>query len=388
MRLGILASHPIQYQAPLFKVLARRMDLHVFFAHSPTPQQQAIGFGGEFRWDVDLVSGYRATFLENRSSRPSTDAFFGCDTPQVGDAVREGKFDAFLVMGWYLKSYLQAMRACRANAVPLMVRGDSQLSTQRSPLKAALKSWIFPWMLRRFDACLYVGRRNREYLQHYGVPAEKLWFAPHCVDNQMLSARAEMLGAAQARQRLDIDADAEIVLFAGKLLERKRPLDAIRAVATLRRSGRDVRLVVAGDGPLRGEACALADGLGVPVKILGFCNQSLMPTVYRASDLLVLPSASSETWGLVVNEALACGTPVVVSDDCGCAPDLAITGKTGRSYRGGDVEDLTQAIDDVLRRPPSAAAMQQMVDRYSLDAAADGIQACLTALSERKSRRH
>ena len=319
-RLGILASHPIQYQTPLFRELAKSVNLHVFFAHNLTPQAQAdAGFGVAFEWDTDLFSGYKHTFLTNYARRPGTGSFLGCDTPQITTEIKSGGFDAFLVMGWYLKSYWQAVRACHRYNVPVMVRGDSQLVTPRSQCKQAIKSLLYPWVIRQFDACLYVGQRNREYLIHYGAPPERLFFAPHCVDTQAFSAAAAGVDRNAVRAGWRLGPGDRAVLFAGKLVGRKRPADLVAAVAQVRAGGKSFVLVWAGDGPDRPLLEHFGKSLDVPMIFLGFCNQSELPAVYMAADVLVLPSEGSETWGLVVNAAMACGTPCVVSDACGCA---------------------------------------------------------------------
>ena len=223
-RIGFLVSHPIQYYAPIFRELARRCDLTVFFAHRQTPEQQArAGFGVAFDWDVDLLSGYDSRFLVNVARQPSTDRFAGCDTPGIADEIARGKFDAFVVPGWALRSYWQAVRACRRFGVPVLVRGDSQLGSQRNSVVRIAKAVAFPHLLRRFDGFLYVGQRNREYLLHYGVPADRLFFSPHCVDNDAFAAAAAA-SRAPGRRR---------ILFVGKLIARKRPSDLLRAVARL-----------------------------------------------------------------------------------------------------------------------------------------------------------
>ncbi len=172
-RLAIVASHPIQYQAPWFRALARETDLTVFFCHrQDAAGQAAAGFGVEFDWDVPLLDGYRFHWLENRARTPDVSTFSGCDTPELDQRIRTGNFDACIVSGWYLKSYLQAIRACRKYHVPVFLRGDSQLATRRSPLVGAAKYLPYRWLLRHVDGHLYVGQANREYLRHYGVPDE------------------------------------------------------------------------------------------------------------------------------------------------------------------------------------------------------------------------
>lgn len=373
LRLGILASHPIQYQAPLFRELARHVDLTVYFAHRQTAAgQAAAGFNVAFEWDVDLLSGYHHRFLRNRAKYPGADCYAGCDTPEIADEIRPDRFDAFLVTGWYLKSYWQAIRACRRHGVPIMVRGDSHLGTPRGWLKHALKEVVYPQILRQFDACLYVGRKNLEYLQHYGVSADRLFFSPHCIDNEAFASRALEVDRERIRRRLGVGRDQKVVLFVGKMLENKRPLDILHALRILRLNGTDVFGVLVGDGPLRNLLQVKSNEFDVPTRFIGFQNQTQLPESYVCADLIVLPS-SSETWGLVVNESLACGTPVVVSDAVGCAPDLVYEGKTGAVFPVGNTLALAEALKRVLEAPPEKRAIKAIADLYSVNAAAKGV---------------
>ena len=381
IRLGILTSHPIQYQAPLFRELAKQVDLKVYFAHRQTAQGQgSAGFDVAFEWDVDLLGGYDHAFLSNRAKRPAVNTFFGCDTPEISAEIRNGGFDALFVTGWYLKSFWQAIRACRRAGVPVMVRGDSQLGTPRLWLKQIVKELVYPRLLRQFDACLYVGQKNREYLEHYGVPDSRLFFSPHCVDNEAFASLASTVNREAVRTKLGIGKGTKAVLFVGKLLERKRPHDLLRAVAALRAQGADACAVFAGDGPLRRSLEVAACELAVPTFFLGFRNQTELPEAYVLADMLALPSEGSETWGLVVNEALACGTPVVVSDAVGCAPDLVTEGQTGALYPVGDVGALVKALTRALEIPRNSQAIADRANAYSVPAAARGIVLAAIAL--------
>jgi glycosyltransferase involved in cell wall biosynthesis len=480
MRLGILASHPIQYYSPWFRAMAKQIDLEVFFAHRPDPAQRGAGFGKSFDWDVDLLSGYKHRFLENISQRPGVDHFFGCDTPEIGEIIsgkqpsevvetalhgagkaerrrqehltpalspwRRGsgageggksavsghssvvhqRFDAFIVMGWYLKSFWQAIRACRRAGVPVLIRGDSQLLTPRSPLKRMAKSLAYGLLLRQFDGFLVVGQRNREYLAHYGVPSDKMFFAPHFVDNEFFRQKAEKLKnqKAEIRKRWGIPEDAFCVLFCGKFISKKRPLDLVEAARILtaenaknakESSKRPVHLLFVGSGELGGQLRANCDvvldaesssplrldrgeGQGevsnltsaMPSSTLhppsstsarpsasltGFLNQSELPAAYVAADVLVLPS-ESETWGLAVNEAMACGLPAIVSDVVGCAPDLIEEGRTGFTFALGDTAQLAQRLKKLheMRQHGHdfAPALADKMKAYSIESAVAG----------------
>lgn len=378
VRIGYLVSHPIQYYAPLFRELARHCDLTVFYAHRQTAAGQAdAGFGIAFDWDVDLLSGYESRFLDNVARQPSTDRYFGCDTPGIAAEIERGRFDAFVVPGWALRTYWQAVQACRRLGVPVLVRGDSQLGSQRRRAVRLAKSVLFPWLLRRFDGFLYVGQRNRAYLEHYGVPADRLFFSPHCVDNDAFArASAEARAAAPPRR----PGDRRRLLFVGKLIGRKHPADLVRAAALV--PGFPVEVAFAGAGELEGPLRQIAVDAGVDATFLGFRNQSELPAAYAAADLLVLPSDGLETWGLVVNEGMACGVPAVVSDAVGCGPDLVDPGRTGAIFPLADVPGLAAAITSVLGLDPAEVRrhLADKMNRYSPRAAAVAIVEAATTL--------
>lgn len=386
-RLAVVASHPIQYQAPFFRALAREVDLEVFFCHrQDAAGQAAAGFGVEFEWDVPLLDGYRHTWLVNRSPDANVSSFSGCDTPEIADRIRDGRFDACLVSGWYLKSYLQAIRACRRLSIPVLSRGDSQLATGRSPVWRAAKYLPYRMLMRAINAHLYVGQANREYLRHYGVTDDRLFFAPHFVDNSFFATGAcvaRRQGKPQAiRDALGLPGESTVFAFAGKLLERKRPEDFLRALGLARARGADVAGLMIGSGPLDQRLRALAATMPVPIGFTGFRNQSELPAYLSAADAIVLPSDGGETWGLVVNEAMACGLPAIVSTAVGCGPDLIAESETGYRFPVGDVPALSNAIE-LLRSDLTtdtariAAAVHEKIDQYSCAAAVRGTLSAL-----------
>ncbi len=394
MRLGVLATHPIQYHAPLFRALAREVDLEVFFAHRQTAAgQAAAGFGVAFEWDIPLTEGYRHTFLDNRARTPSTDTFSGTNTPDIVRVIRDGRFDAFVVNGWYTRSLWQAITACWRTGTPVLARGDSQLAGPRSGLRRAVKEVAYRAFVPRFDGYLVVGERAREYLLHYGAPADRMEFAPHVVDSAFFRDRAAASDAAATRASWGVMPGEAVLLFAGKLQDKKRPADLLAAAAELTARGRATRAVFVGSGPLEPVLRADAARLGVAAHFAGFQNQTALPASYAAADVLVLPSDGGETWGLVVNEAMACGTPAVVSDAVGCGPDLvhdADAGRTGAVFPLGQPSALAAAIERVLPAigtPALAVALREKVDRYSLDTAVAGtLRAAHRAASLRTTR--
>jgi glycosyltransferase involved in cell wall biosynthesis len=390
LRIGLLASHPVQYQAPWFRALAKPADLQVFFAHRPDRVQQGEGFGRSFEWDLDLLSGYQHQFLRNVSRRPSVTRFTGCDTPDVAEIIHEGeyrpcseerdgpmwkRFDAFIVSGWHLKCYWQAVRACRRSGIPVLVRGDSQLGTPRSLFKRLAKAILYRGLLRQFDGFLCVGQRNREYLLKYHVPTERLFSARHFVDNEWFAKRAEEARPhrVEMRRRWGAENQTLVVLFVGKLIQKKRPGDLLGALARPELKGIKARAVFVGSGELDGELRATARTCNVAAVFEGFRNQTELPSFYASADVLVLPSDGGETWGLVVNEAMACGLPAIVSDAVGCAPDLIEEGRTGFTFPLGDVGALAQRLGQISALsesyPHLVWNLNSRLKSYSIDAA-------------------
>ena len=380
-RLGVLATHPIQYHAPLFRALAARDDveLTVFFAHRPSAAEQGAGFGIPFEWDVDLTAGYRHEWLRNVSARPSVTDFGGCDTPEIGAAVDRHRLSALLVMGWHSRSYLQGVAAALRRRIPVIVRGDSILQPHAPLGKRVLKRSLYPLFVRRFAACLSVGTRSEEYFRHYG--ARRVLRAPHFVDNAFFAVRAAELrggsGRVEARSAWRIPPEVPAYLFAGKFIPQKRVDTFVQALAiAAAHSGRPLVGLFVGDGALRQAAEAQARRLGVDARFVGFLNQREMPRAYAAADALVLPSAS-ETWGMVVNEAMASGLPTFVSSSVGCAPDLITEGETGRTFQAGDAVGLAKLLASAAASPSQLGAMGARAARavlaFSADAAAEGV---------------
>ena len=380
MRLAIVTSHPVQYYAPLFRELAQRVDLIVFYGYQPRPSDQAeAGFGIEFEWDVDLTTGYQTQLLDNRARHPELAGFGGISTPEIGKRLRDGKFDAVLLIGWHKKFLLQALLAGKRLGLPVLTRGDSHLQTPRSRLKRLAKELAYPVFLRQFDAALAVGIMNRAYWRHYRFPAARIFASPHCVDTDWFAERATPAARLELRARLGIAPAAPVVLFAGKLVEFKRPLQLVEAVSRVRRSGAPAELLVAGDGPLRQAMTDRAAALGLRLHMLGFCNQSQMPAAYAAADVLALPSNGQETWGLVANEALACGIPAIVSDSVGCAPDMARIFGDRVVFAFGRIDSMVDRLNMVLHSPPSTEEIAAANRTFSLSAAAGGIVAAMSS---------
>ena len=389
--LAVLVSHPIQYYSPWFRHLAGEVDLEVFYMYRQDGSgQAAAGFGVEFEWDTPLLDGYRYSWLNNVSRRPSLNSFGGCDTPEIYEILRRRRFDAVLVIGWNRKSAFQAISGCWRNRIPVIMRGDSQLTTARSRAKQVAKYMPYRLLLPRLTH-LYVGERNRDYLRHYGVPESQLFFSPHFIDDLFFRRSPETESAAAAiRREMGIPAHAFVFMFAGKMIDVKRPADFVLACRKLMGTpeGANVHVILVGDGHLRPYLENLAAPFEGRIHFAGFRNQAELPGYYCAADALVLPS-STETWGLVVNEAAACSIPSIVSHTVGCAPDLIEEGITGYTYPFGDVDALTERMGSLMRvcRERSQTvrhALQVKTAVYSMKQATAGLIDAMERLASKR----
>jgi glycosyltransferase involved in cell wall biosynthesis len=331
--------------------------------------------------------GYPHSFLRNVANPPGHGRFSGFDTPEIKSIILKGEYDAVLVNGWHYKSAWQAIWACWKSEVKVMVRSDSHLHTPRGMAKRAVKSFTYRRFIPRFDACLAAGQWSREYFLHYGARPERIFFVPHAIDSRRFQVEAECLGPrrSELRREQDLDEDAIVFMFSGKFIPQKRPLDFVWAIERAVRSNPRVEGLMVGDGPLRARCEELAREQRVPIRFTGFLNQSQIIKAYVVSDALVLPS-DGETWGLVVNEAMACARPCIVSDQVGCGPDLVIPQKTGVVFPVGDVDALANSILQLTGNRERMISMgfdaRSRLMSYSVETAVDGIVESLAATLE------
>jgi glycosyltransferase involved in cell wall biosynthesis len=347
-KLAIISTHPIQYNAPVFRALAGsgEIDLRVFYTWSQVAANRVYDadFGREVEWDVPLLDGYAFQFVQNISKYPGAGRFGGLNTPTLIWEIEAWRPDAVLVYTWNSRSHLRALRHFKGR-VPVLFRGDSTLLDEREWWRALLRRLFLTWVYSHVDIAIAVGSNNRDYFAWCGLPPQRIALAPHSVDTVRFatdSARHESL-AAQWRQQLGISPQAIVILFAGKLQSKKNPdllLDAFSALTD------ESHLVFVGNGKreiaLKAKARTLKN-----VHFMPFQNQSFMPAVYRLADIFVLPSQGpEETWGLALNEAMASGRAVIASSKVGAARDLICSGENGWIFTSGDREGL----EGILRR--------------------------------------
>ena len=385
--LAILCTHPIQYQVPIWRALAARGDIPFrvyYLSDQGLKARFDPGFGQALAWDIDLLSGYPHEFVPARTGRRQDGFGWLALRPGFGARLRQDGVTALWINGWQVLAYWQAVREARRQGIEVWLRGETNLRSNRGGLSQSLKWILLRRLLDRVDRFLTIGSANRAFYLRLGYPPERMHKAPYCVDNdrfrrQAVSARAER---ASLRERWGIPEDAFCFLWVGKFIPKKRPLDLLKALTQWMKQppSRPVHLLWVGSGELESQLragcrvvfdyarglCPEASGSGPAASFAGFLNQNEIASAYAAADALVLPSDAKETWGLVVNEAMASGLPCVVSADCGCAEDLVQPLHPELCFPMGDISALAAALAAVFELPPDASAWQRQIEGFDV----------------------
>lgn len=383
-RVAIVNLYPVQYFAPLYAYLSAAPDLEITVLYCTDASLRAArstGFDQSFVWDIDLLHGYESVFLGPRARTRVPGGFFSLIVPEVWGALRAGSYDAVVIHGHRFAVCWLAVLAARLSGVKVMLRAETHLRLQRSRAKQVVRRLIIGSLCRLCDRLLAIGTANADFYRHLGVPPDKIVLVPYAVDNERFVAASSLSDAERRRLRVELGVppDRPVILYASKFHPRKRPGDVVKAAAELRRGGADFTVLMVGDGALRTELEGLVVSLALDnVVFTGFVNQSRLPAVFAASDVFVLPS-ENEPWGLVVNEGMCAGLPVVVSREPGCVPDLVGHGDNGFLFEAGDVAGLAEALHTLLRDP----ALRERMGRRSRERIAGwGFEQCLTGLRQ------
>ena len=408
--LAVLTTHPIQYQVPLWKELAARkkVPFKVFYMSDHGLEARFDpGFGKALSWDIDLLGGYDCEFLDTyRGTR--FDSFWGLRLkPGFGRVLRQTGAKVLWIQGWQVAAYWQAVFEARRVGTEVWLRGETNERSNGKRIGRQLRRWLLGELLHRVDRLLYIGEANRQFYLKQGISMERLASAPYCVDNSRFATAAAVVRPQRhcIREEWRIPTDAFCFLFAGKFIAKKRTFDFVKASRRLQRTiqGKKIHLLWVGTGELGGElrqicsTCFDAERServdatngrdGPNASFVGFLNQSEMSRAYVAADCLVLPSDATETWGLVVNEAMASGLPCIVSGACGCAEDLVEPIRPDLTYRVGDVVALERAMAAVIERLPDPDLLRAHVAKYDVAQTVNTVERLYFGATHRETAR-
>jgi glycosyltransferase involved in cell wall biosynthesis len=353
LRVLLIATHPVQYASPQFRRYAKDPKLEILVAYClhAGKAQFDRDFGIEVKWDVPLFEGYPFTTVPNRSWRPRLGSFFGLFNPRFWNLIRHGNFDAVVLYTGYLcATFWIAVAAAKSSNTSVLFGTDAFDLTPREnrEWRRWLKKLIWPRLFRLADVVLVPSTGGLNLIRSLGIAEDRIVVTPYCVDNDWWIAESNRADREGVRRRWGVPIEASVVLFCAKLQAWKRPQNVLRAFAQAALP--DAYLVFAGDGSLRStlESEAMLLGVRERVRFLGFVNQSGLPETYVASDILVLAS-EYEPFGVVVNEAMLCGCPVIVSDRVGAKFDVVRDGETGFVFPIGNVEALSALLREALQ---------------------------------------
>jgi glycosyltransferase involved in cell wall biosynthesis len=355
------------------------------FSSSAGVRPGELGYGEHVAFDVDALSGFESVFLRKADRTETTGAFTSLLDADVISEVARRRFDALWLHGYYSATHLMAAATQLALGRRLLIREEQTLLSPRPMWKRALKHVLLQGLLRSSYG-LYIGANNRRWFEHHGLAPQRAFHVPFCVDNGRFSAEAERLDGCASELRTSLgagNASGPMILAVSRFSASKRLpviLDAFRRV----RAERPCVLVLVGAGPAEADLRDYVSRNAIPdVVFAGFLNQSAISRAYAAADLFVLASGWNETWGLVVNEAMNFGLPIVVSDRVGCAADLVFHGRNGFVFENGRSVDLAAYLSRLVRdeglRRSFGQVSKEIIAPWNDDAALVGLLAALRA---------
>ncbi|MFN4006816.1 MAG: glycosyltransferase family 4 protein [Chitinophagaceae bacterium] len=380
-KLAIITTHPIQYYAPVFKHLTNNgIACKVFYTWGKGGLQGKYdpNFGKTIEWDIPLLDGYEYEFCENTATKPGSHHFKGIINPKLIASIQAYKATHLLVFGWNFQSHLKVLRHFKGK-IPILFRGDSTLLDTTSFPKKILRKLLLTWIYKHVDIALYVGEANKQYYQYCGLTEQQLVFAPHAIDNQRFATtNAQQAAFIQATHaQFNIASTDRVIVFCGKFQPKKNPLLLVQAFQQVAKQNH--HLILVGNGVLE-EQLKLAAKENSNIHFLPFQNQSFMPAVYRLGQIFCLPSQGpGETWGLAVNEAMACARVVLVSNKCGCADNLVHNGENGFVFESGNSQNLRQRLNQLLNCDDSTLIKMgndsyRMIQDWSFDAIVESVK--------------
>lgn len=340
-RLAVVITHPIQYYVPVFQLLSQQCRLKVFYTWGENwlNNKYDPGFMKNVEWDIPLLNGYEYGFVENIAKEPGSYHRKGINNPKLIEYIKNFQPNAILVHGYAYKSHLQVLRYFKGK-VPVWFRGDSTLLNEKQGLKSFLKKIYLQWIYAHIDKAFYVGINNKAYFKKYGLKNNQLVFSPHAVDNRRF-AEKRLEEVIILKRKLGIAVDDIVILYAGKF-ENVKNLPLLIKAFNLIKPQRNVKLLLVGNGPQEQELKLMAND-NANILFLNFQNQSFLSVIYQTCDVFCLPSYS-ETWGLAVNEAMAAGKAIIVSDKVGCSVDLVKNEINGYIFTSNNVNSLNEKL--------------------------------------------
>ncbi|MEW6600878.1 MAG: glycosyltransferase family 4 protein [Nitrospirota bacterium] len=302
------------------------------------------------------------------------------------EALRKCDPECLVICGYAHPAMRAAARWAKNSAgIGTVLLSESQhVDQKRNTLKEYVKGL---WIRKYCDAAFVGGASAASYLQHMGFPRERIWRGYNVVDNAYFESGAEAIRTNMKDIQNELGLPLRYFLYVGRFSEEKNLIRLLKAYKSYL-SGKGEKawgLVMAGSGPQERELRTTADSLGLKdICWPGFVQIDDLPKYYAFASGFILPSIR-EPWGLVVNEAMAAGLPVLVSVNCGCVLDLVVPGVNGKLFDPYSEADIAGALNWLssgeIDLNALGKASKSLVSHCSLEHWAASLEDCITALS-------
>ena len=366
-KLAIISTHPIQYQVPLFKYLKKQgIKAKVFFAsrHGLNKNKVDPEFLTRIKWNINsnMLKGFEYKFSKIQKYNIND---YRLNYYKIEQELIKENFDYILILGWNNFFYLRAIYYAIKENIKIILRVETNLYSTKNYFKNLIKKFLLRFFFKRVSYFLSIGKLNKKFYLHHNVENKKILSAPYFVDNEFFNFKSNK---KKLKKKFNFK-KKKIVLFVGKLIERKKPFEFLK-LAKLNVNKFNFHFLIIGDGHLK-KSCQqfIKENKLQNVSLIGFVNQNKLREYYKISDLMILTS-QYETWGLTINEAFASNTPVICTNNCGSSKDLVENGKTGFTYKIGDLKTLNKKTNLILNDKKISALMikniKEKIKKYSL----------------------
>jgi glycosyltransferase involved in cell wall biosynthesis len=369
-------SHPIQYFAPMYKYFnENNVPTSAWYCSDHSIKGgMDVEFGQKITWDIPLLEGYEYKFFKNTPIYEKSEFWRFVNWGMIVKLFKIEK-SVIILHGYHYFTHFMIIMLGKLLGHTICLRND--IPYNHEILKQGWKQKIKHFGLRyilfpRINYFLFVGTQNRLYYESYNIQKSSLVSCPYAIDNDRF--RNFVCDKEAFRKSLGIEPKDKVITFSAKYINKKRPLDLLKAFHEINEE--KLWLIFVGDGELRQEMEQYITANKLEKVIMtGFVNQQEIPNYYAIAGLFVMCSSQGEHWGLSANEAMNFDLPMVLSDLTGCAADLVVPGSNGYVFETGNVAELTSRIKAVLIEDALSlnVTSKMIIDQFSYQTCLDNL---------------
>jgi len=350
-KIAIVNSHPTQYFGPMYRYLNQNPSLEItalYCSDVNIRKSYDDQFNEIISYDNDILSGYNVKFLGTRYSKRKIGGFWSLIVPEIWKEIKNGEYNVIWIHGYSFCAFIIALFAGKFFKKKVFLRGETHLNLKRKFLKQKLHEFLVRFLFKFYDGFLAIGTANKEYYEAMGVSQEKIFLVPYTIDNDFFKVQRDNNDQVKQSTLKKIDKSLPTLLFASKFMKRKNPMLLLEASKILTDKNFHHNMVFIGSGEMLPKMMEYISNHQLNhIFLEGFVNQSQLPKIYAESDIFILPS-ENEPWGLIVNEVMAAGMPIVISSEIGCSKDLVKEGINGYTFETNNLDELVLHLEDMI----------------------------------------